>query len=288
LKHPLASLRMVNKLKKKGESQMKVSTYKNISRLISSIFVVPLVFSTLIFAQKEKSKEAKWELKIGGYGQVQYEITTDTGSKKFENQLDNLKIRRFRLTFDGKLAEEKLFYRAYFDLEKIAHPRVREAYLGYEFGGPAKLKLTIGQHLVPFSADHLISSSKRLIAERSKVTSQLAPGRDIGGLQDRDIGITFAGKYFVDFWVGIFQGGAEINNGKFEGSEVEKVDNRKDIALRLLYKDLLVKGLDVGISYYNGAISTATVSTAQGGPIEPLSRNRFGVEILFTKNDISI
>lgn len=215
---------------------------------------------------QEKPTGFKPEVKIKGYGQFQYVILTETG------KFDDLQVKRFRLVFDGRVTE-KLGYKAYFDLEAATSARVREAILYYDLGTPAKLKLSSGQQFVPFSYDHLLSSSKREIAERSKVTSSLAPGREIKSPGDRDIGLVLhgKGKYIGDFSVGLFQGGAEIKEGKFAGAPTEKVDNRKDLALRVVHKDLGVKGLSAGFSYYNGALSTSTVT----------SRNRAGLEAVY-------
>ncbi len=142
------------------------------------------------------------------------------------------------------------------------------------------LKLSIGQQLIPFSQENLISNTKIETINRSQVVEALAArGSDVIGNQNgRDIGIQASGSIFpkgdfnqFDYALGVFNG---------SGINRSDTNEQKDFIGRLVYHPS--KEWSIGSSYYAGrAILTSA-------PARKDDRDRIGAEFAYLKEPISL
>lgn len=216
-------------------------------------------------AQKEFTFKAGKPIKISGYTQLRFQHFDEDG------KIDGFDIRRARLDIKGDITE-KWDYRLQVDAAG-ASVKVLDAAIGYKIKPDTNLKLTAGQFKIPFSLENLTSSPKLETINRSQVVEALAArGKDvIGNHNGRDIGLQISGSFLpkedsflLDYALGVFNG---------SGINASDTNNRKDIAARVLYH--APKGLELGLSFYNG-------SGVFGKPSKSQNRDRFGLEAAYT------
>ncbi len=204
------------------------------------------------------STDADGRIRFSGYVQARW-----TGAPRSTNSFE---IRRARLIAEGKLADN-ISYQVQADGVK---PQLLDARADFRIA--RQLRITVGQFKIPFSYESLQADDQTDLIERSVVVNSLAPGRDNGPNNGRDLGLQFAGNLLrlrevdrIQFAVGVFNGA---------GINVKDDNHYKDAAARLLFRPLA--SLSVGGSYYHGATGTAEVG-----------RERAGTEIVYSYGPFS-
>jgi len=116
--------------------------------------------------------------------EARYSLTQDGpalpswGSRDDHQGGDGYNTRRLRASYGHQFGEDLLAYahvRRDWGMDEF---EIRDAYLTYS--GWDFANLTVGQMKAPFSRDHLTSHIKNPLAERSLISTILAPKRDVG------------------------------------------------------------------------------------------------------------
>jgi phosphate-selective porin len=187
-----------------------------------------------------RNKQADFELKMVGYGQLDFRSFPGWQVEESLFRNDRFDIRRVRVGVEGKW--KKLSWDFTYelvgpiqDLVRNLDPTRQEAaelknlYAEYEFTNAFALR--VGHTKPPVSPEFLTSASRTDFVERSMLSNALAP--------DRDWGVMALGKVAkrLDYSVGVF-----VGDGNFS-------DNRSEamVAARLVLE--AAKGLDVGGSF---------------------------------------
>lgn len=216
--------------------------------------------------EKEQQKEfvliAGKLLKLSGYTNVRY--------RDIENGNDTFDVRRVRLNIQGDITE-RFDYRTQVEFGggKVA---LIDGILGYKVN--PYLKLSLGQFLIPFSQENIVSNTKLETINRSQVVEALtARGTDVIGNQNgRDIGLQGAGTFgLLDYAVALFNGA---------GINTTDTNKTKDIIGRLVFHP--AKDWSIGGSYYTGKYTLASAPTKKD------DRKRAGAEIAYSKEVYSL
>ena len=220
-------------------------------------FLLIIGLIIILFPISLKSQEAP---KISGYVQGLFQANLDENGKLKEGDLVNtLRIRRVRLSLDGKLTKS-LSYKIQGDL--INSPILVDAYLKYK---PCnEFSIQAGQFKLPFTIENPINPLNLEIFDYGESLSQLAGYRDVCGVGKlgRDIGIMASGDLFKvkgkDFSI------VNYNIGVFNGNGANIIDNNnsKDVVGQLnihpMLKDLTLSGSFYYGNYYKDTINNGT------------------------------
>ena len=201
-------------------------------------------------------------MKLSGYTQVRYQQFDETG------KISGTDIRRARLNLQGDVTP---YWSYQFQVDFAGSAKLLDAvadFKPFDF-----LNFTIGQTKIPLSFENQISDNKMEANDRSQVVEALvARGKDVNGnFNGRDLGIMVYGsvlkindKNRIDYRIGVFNG---------EGINVADSNNAKSTSGRLIAH--LIKGLDVGASYYSG---WDMFRVSKGEPDMNQNRSRYGFE----------
>jgi len=204
-------------------------------------------------------------MKLSGYTQVRFQQFDETG------KINSTDIRRARLDLRGEVAP---YWSYQFQIDFAGGGKLLDAvadFKPFDF-----LNLTIGQTKIPLSYENQISDNKSESNDRSQVVEALvARGKDVNGNHNgRDLGILIGGTFLkingknrIDYRVGVVNG---------EGINVADSNSAKSTSGRIVTH--LIKGLDVGASYYSG---WDKFTIEKGFPSINQNRSRFGVELNF-------
>jgi phosphate-selective porin len=219
-------------------------------------------------ARKSFPVSAARQIHLSGYTQIRYQALDEQAKN------DGFDLRRARVDIKGNV-NSFFSYRLQTDLTD--NPRILDAYAEIKIND--YLNITLGQFTVPFSLESLSSMSKYEVIDFSLVVDALTGrGKDVIGNQiGRDIGVQLGGSLLKSGDISLL----EYRVGLFNGTGInisDTANEAKDVVARLIANP--VKGLSVGISYYNG----------WGKAIEPAAdfmgrsqtRNRMGAEASFT------
>lgn len=199
-------------------------------------------------------------MQLSGYTQIRYQNQDAKGA------VDGFDIRRARLDLKGDLSKE-FGYRLQTDF--AGSPKLLDAYVDiklFKF-----LTVTIGQTKIPFSLENITSDNAMESIDRSQVVEALvARTKDVIGNQSgRDIGLQVGGslikyknRYLFDYGIGVFNG---------SGINITDKNENKDVIGRLVYH--LIKGIDLGGSFYTGKGNFGTPTPANQ------DRSRYGTEL---------
>ena len=202
-------------------------------------------------------------MKLSGYTQIRFQQFDETGKT---NTTD---VRRARLNLQGDITP---FYSYQFQVDFAGGPKLLDAvanFKPFDF-----LNFTIGQTKIPLSFENQISDDKMEANDRSQVIEALvARGKDVNGNHNgRDLGIMVYGSFLkineknrIDYRVGVFNG---------EGINTVDSNDAKSTSGRVVVH--LIKGLDVGTSYYSGY---DRFSTSKTEPTTNQDRSRLGFEL---------
>ncbi len=206
---------------------------------------------------------------VGGLIQARYQTFQQNGVN------DAFDLHRARLDIKGNITTN-WDYDLY--TEFASGTKLLDAYVSYKLND--NFKFTAGQFKIPFSLENLASDSQLEFIDRSQVVEALTSrSKDvIGNNIGRDIGAQLSGsflkldgRYIFDYSIGVFNG-AGFNVG---------TDNNKnkDISGRLVVHP--VKGLDLGVSFYEG-------EGVWGIPTTTQDRNRRGIDAKFVTGPLSL
>ncbi len=208
------------------------------------------------------------QIQIFGYTQIRYQALEEKGKK------DGFDIRKARLDFTGILTP---YLSSRLVTDFADKPKIIDAYAEIKFND--YFNLTLGQFKIPFSAENLTSDRKLDIVDFSQIVDALVFRTNdvIGNQNGRDIGIQLGGALLKKGTSNLL----EYRIGVFNGSGINIADTAnksKDITSRLIINPL--KGLSLGVSYYNGWGKAVKPSAAYIGKNQ--AHDRFGVDISYT------
>jgi len=214
-------------------------------------------------AKKSFFVNAARSMKLSGYTQIRFQQFDETG------KINGTDVRRARLDLRGDFTP---YWSYQFQIDFAgANGKLLDAvanFKPYDF-----LNFSIGQTKIPLSFENQISDDKSEAIDRSQVVEALvARGKDVNGNHNgRDLGIMVYGailkindKNRIDYRIGVFNG---------EGINVADSNSAKSTSGRVIAH--LIKGLDVGASYYSG---WDMFRTAKGEPDINQNRSRYGFE----------
>ena len=202
-------------------------------------------------------------MKLSGYTQIRFQQFDETG------KISGTDIRRARLNLQGDVTP---YWSYQFQVDFAGGARLLDAVA--DFKPVDYLNISAGQTKIPLSFDNQMSDNKTEANDRSQVIEALvARGKDVNGNHNgRDLGIMLYGAFLkindknrVDYRIGVFNG---------EGINVNDSNDAKSSAGRLIVH--IMKGLDVGTSYYSG---WDRFSTTKGEPTTNQERSRYGFEL---------
>ena len=198
-----------------------------------------MIISSLTFAQEKVDRTPK----ISGFVQALYQADF---SKDFDLNDNTFRMRRVRMSIDGKLTEN-LSYKIQGDFGRS--PMLVDAYVKYKVCDA--LSIQVGQYKLPFTMETAINPVNLEIFDYGEVVTKLTGYSDVCGVGalGRDIGVMATGKLFKkdDFSI------LEYAVGVFNGNGVNNTDNnnRKDVAGRLEFHPW-VKEVTLTGSFYIG------------------------------------
>ena len=205
--------------------------------------------------EQEKPEKPKGGLempKISGFVQGMYQANlTDEGKLMEGDKASTFRMRRVRLSVDGKLSKT-VSYKIQGDF--VRSPMLVDAYVKYK---PCnEFAIQVGQFKTPFTIESPINPVNLEIFDYGEIIQQLGGYKDVcgvGGL-GRDIGVMATGSFIpmmkgesidyniIDYAVGVFNGNGPVNTDN---------NNRKDIVGRLEVHPGL-KAITLSGSYYYG------------------------------------
>lgn len=170
------------------------------TRLQSFLVVCTLLVSSLLMAQKGQHTKLEhytfgdglrfrdvkndYSIIARAYIQPQYELKYFT-DPNLPQGYSRFRIRRARIRFSGKAAQEKVTWRLQFDLsgsneaEGAAESFLFDAWIGYNF--TKNIRVRVGQKNTPTDNRELLMRSHTLqLVERSRVTSAFSSIREFG------------------------------------------------------------------------------------------------------------
>jgi hypothetical protein len=189
-----------------------------------------LIQKGIITKEELEAQAKKHSLNIRGY--IQFQGTAIENNDVTDDE-DGFRIRRAKLSASGN-AYENVKFKLEADFAGTA-PKLDDAYI--EDDHLPYLTGRVGQFKAPFGREYLTSATEILTIERSEVTNQITPGRDIG--------IMFQGKLAdnkLHYYVGAFNGGERkgattYSVGSYNGAGQNKTHNDND---QLMYVGRLV------------------------------------------------
>ena len=215
-------------------------------------------------ARKSFFISAARSMKLSGYSQVRFQQFDETG------KISRIDIRRARLDLRGDLTPY-WSYQFQFDFAG-SNGKLLDAVA--DFKPWDFLNISIGQTKIPLSYENQISDNKMEGNDRSQVVEALvARSNDVNGNHNgRDIGVLAGGTFLkingknrIDYRVGVFNG---------EGINLSDSNNAKSTSGRIVGH--LIKGLDVGASFYSG---WDKFTIGKGFPAINQNRSRYGFEL---------
>ena len=213
-------------------------------------------------AKKSFFVTAARSMRLSGYTQIRFQQFDETG------KINGTDVRRARLNLQGDVTP---YWSYQFQVDFAGGPKLLDAvadFKPFDF-----LNFTVGQTKIPLSYENQISDNKMEANDRSQVIEALvARGKDVNGNHNgRDLGIMVYGAFLkindknrIDYRIGIFNG---------EGINVNDSNDTKSSSGRVIAH--ILKGLDVGASYYSG---WDKFTTGKGEPAINQDRSRYGFE----------
>jgi len=152
----------------------------------------------------------------------------DKESKASGNDTTSVSVKRIRLEFTGNLFNREFSYKLQEDLaggiqgDGRKGSNLKDAWLQWNLNKAAKVR--VGQHKVPFSRQELVSVQNLQFLDRSLVTQEFVPARNVGAMLQGspDHGMTYS--------LGVYNG-----ESKGEGENREGTDNKVLGAAMLSY-----------------------------------------------------
>ena len=208
-------------------------------RLKLFLLATLMIISSLTFAQEKVDRTPK----ISGFVQALYQADF---SKDFDLNNNTFRMRRVRMSIDGKLTEN-LSYKIQGDFSRS--PMLVDAYVKYKMCDAFSIQ--VGQYKLPFTMETAINPVNLEIFDYGEVVTKLTGYSDVCGVGalGRDMGVMATGKLFKkdDFSI------LEYAVGVFNGNGVNNTDanNRKDVVGRVEFHPWM-KEVTLTGSFYIG------------------------------------
>jgi hypothetical protein len=225
------------------------------------------------------------KLKLSGLFQGWYTATSGTG-------IDSFRLRRTELKFSGDMSSRvkwalmvdaaKALALSNSTITVAGQPvltgssvaqsgRVLQDAFASVVVAPA-LIVDMGQQKLPLSMEGVQSSGKLDTVERALFMSDKARGGGYGDV--RDLGLMVRGKLAagqLEYFGGVFNGLGESQNDQDK-------NDQKDLAVRVIARPTLLKGLQFGGSFARDGFTT----------LSPTGRERHGLELAYARGKIGV
>lgn len=195
---------------------------------MKNIFIAAMMLMTVMGVNAQEKKPWINNVKLSGYGMVQYQASNQEGAEK-----NSFNLRMLRLSLDGRILDD-FYWKAQIQFNGNtstlgSSPRVVDLFAEwqkYEF-----LRVKAGQFKRPFTFENPMHPVDQGFMSYSQNVTKLAGFSDRAGghaSNGRDIGVQVQGDFLknangrnlVHYQVGVFNG---------QGINVADVDQRKDV-----------------------------------------------------------
>lgn len=253
-----------------------------------------LLFISAANAQEKKGVSAISDVKLSGYGQLQY-----TGSDQENAENNSFNIRIARVSLDGKAFKDfawKMQFQANGNTSNLGSSLRMVDYF-VEWQKHPEFKIKVGQYKRPFTFENPMNPIDQGFMSYGQVITKLSGMSDRCNEQasnGRDIGVQFQGDLFpnangrklLHYQVGVFNG---------QGINTKDVDNRKDIIGGFWV--MPIKGLRIGAFGWTGSSARKgnwTETAADGSEVQhtnavrSLEKNRYAISGEYCADDWTI
>ena len=195
---------------------------------MKNIFLAALMTMTVMGVNAQEKKSWVNNVKLSGYGMVQYQASNQEGKEK-----NDFNLRMLRLSLDGRILDD-FYWKAQIQFNGNtstlgSSPRVVDLFAEWQKYDAFRVK--IGQFKRPFTFENPMHPVDQGFMSYSQNVSKLAGFSDRAGghsSNGRDIGVQLQGDFLkngngrnlIHYQVGVFNG---------QGINVADVDQRKDV-----------------------------------------------------------
>jgi len=230
-----------------------------------------------------ETPEKNFKLKVGG------RVQADFYSPDSNAQNDTFTMRRVRIHTKGTLFKNTEF-KAEIDFGEGKDANLTDGYINFTHLPFANIQL--GQYKEPFGLEKLTSSRFVDFVERSIISDQIAPGRDIGIMLHSNL---FEG--LMGYGLGIFNGSGK--NRRRDENDDKDVAGRVYVRPFMKSKNPLLEGLQIGGAFtwgkQEGEIKDISIPTSDTrfvtwtkGVRSDGTRWRSGVELAWVLGSLSL
>lgn len=251
-----------------------------------TLFTAMALAMAVIAQAQEKTPSWINNVKLSGYGMVQYQSSSKEGDKS-----NSFALRLARISLDGRILND-FYWKAQIQFNGNtsnlgSSPRVVDLFAEWQKYGYFKVKA--GQFKRPFMFENPMHPIEQGFMSYSQITSAIAGfsdragghasnGRDIGVQLQGDFLPNASGRNLLHYQIGVFNG---------QGINVSDVDQRKDVIGGVWV--MPVKGMRIGAFGWTGSYARKrTVTNEQGeSATETLSlpQRRYALSAEYTAND---
>ena len=260
---------------------------------MKKIMMIALMTAMTLAASAQEKKTIElpaWlnNVKLSGYGMVQYQASDKEGDEQ-----NSFQLRLLRLSLEGRIQQDwywKMQLQMNGNVSSLnSSPRIVDAFAEwqkYEY-----FKVKAGQFKRPFTFENPMHPITQGFMSYSQPVSKLSGFSDRTGehsCNGRDIGLQIQGDFLKDnsgrnllhYQVGVFNG---------EGINTKDKDNKKDIIGGMWV--MPIKGMRIGAFGWTGTRYMTTTETPLDtgfGPItktESVRKNRYALSAEYALND---
>ena len=225
-------------------------------------------------------------VKLSGYGMVQYQASNQEGKES-----NSFNLRMLRLSLEGRVVQD-FYWKAQIQFNGNtstlgSSPRVVDLFAEWQKYKAFRVK--VGQFKRAFTFENPMHPVDQGFMSYSQNVSKLAGFSDRAGghaSNGRDIGVQFqgdivknaAGRELLHYQVGVYNG---------QGINVKDVDQRKDIIGGVWV--MPVKGMRIGVFGWEGSYARDGKWTAEDGTektgVRSLNQHRYAISGEYVVND---
>ena len=253
--------------------------------------MVALLTSTFITAGAQEKKSPSWinNVKLSGYGMMQYQYSSQENAKS-----NSFNIRMARVSLEGRILDD-FYWKSQIQFNGNTStlgtsPRVVDLFAEWQKYEFAKIK--VGQFKRPFTFENPMNPIDQGFMSYSQNVSALAGFNDRAGghaSNGRDIGVQLQGDFLknsngrnlIHYQIGVYNG---------QGINTSDVDEQKDLIGGIWV--MPVKGMRIGAFGWTGSYArkgtwtenTDGVETTHSG-IRKLQQRRYAFSAEYLVND---
>ena len=251
---------------------------------MKNIFIAAMMLMTVMGVNAQEKKPWINNVKLSGYGMVQYQASNQEGAEK-----NSFNLRMLRLSLDGRILDD-FYWKAQIQFNGNtstlgSSPRVVDLFAEwqkYEF-----LRVKAGQFKRPFTFENPMHPVDQGFMSYSQNVTKLAGFSDRAGghaSNGRDIGVQVPGDFLknangrnlIHYQVGVFNG---------QGINVADVDQRKDVIGGVWV--MPVPGMRIGAFGWEGTYARGiwTEDGAKQIGVRSLPQHRYAFSGEYKAND---